>query len=100
MKLVYAHFPINAYVPAGGKAVEIKNFLGQRRVKRVEMLEGVTIEKPENLKDELVISGNDIDAVSLSCALINQKNHVRAKDIRKFLDGIYINQKLNVVEDE
>ena len=37
------------------------------------MLEGVTILRSEKVKDELVLDGNDIELVSCSAALINQK---------------------------
>ena len=73
--------------------MEIRNFLGEKRVRRIEMLEGVTIDKNENSKDELIINGNDVEMVSLSAALINQSCMVRNKDIRKFLDGIYVSEK-------
>ncbi|KAF5814632.1 putative ribosomal protein L6 [Helianthus annuus] len=43
----------------------------------------------KKVKDELILNGNDIELVSKSCALINQKCHVKNKDIRKFLHGIY-----------
>ena len=42
------------------------------QVRRVSMLEGVTITRSEKVKDELVLEGNDIELVSRSCALINQ----------------------------
>lgn len=42
------------------------------QVRRVEMLNGVTISRSEKVKDELVLEGNDIELVSRSCALINQ----------------------------
>merc|ERR1711957_1132832 len=66
MRLVYAHFPINANITNGGKTVEIRNFLGEKNVRIVNMLEGVTIKKSENTKDELVIEGTDIDLTSRS----------------------------------
>ena len=42
MRLVYAHFPINVNIEDGGKLVEIRNFLGEKRVRSVNMLPGVT----------------------------------------------------------
>jgi len=41
-------------------------------VRKVEMLEGVSITRSEKVKDELVLDGNDIELVSRSAALINQ----------------------------
>lgn len=129
------------------------------KVRKVDMLEGVSIVRSEKVKDELVLDGNDIELVSRSAALINQvrvcvvlafvaihtwmctfvseftilfeklkstlfckwimhalqlpflficwpgffiqqKCHVKNKDIRKFLDGIYVSEKGTVVEEE
>ena len=38
----------------------------------------------------LFFQGNDLEAVSRSCALIHQSCLCKKKDIRKFLDGIYV----------
>lgn len=35
MRLVYAHFPMNVNIESGNKLVEIRNFLGEKRVRRV-----------------------------------------------------------------
>jgi len=100
MRLVYAHFPININIEEGGKVIEIRNFLGEKRVRTVRMLAGVTVERSAAVKDELVISGNDVELVSRSAALINMVCHVRKKDIRKFLDGVYLSERSTIVKDE
>ena len=43
MRLVYAHFPINVNIEDGGKLVEIRNFLGEKRVRIVNMLPGALL---------------------------------------------------------
>jgi len=40
MRLVYAHFPINANIENEGTKIEIRNFLGEKRVRIVNMLPG------------------------------------------------------------
>uniref|UniRef100_A0A6N2MPW8 Large ribosomal subunit protein uL6 alpha-beta domain-containing protein n=1 Tax=Salix viminalis TaxID=40686 RepID=A0A6N2MPW8_SALVM len=76
MRFVYAHFPINASISNSNTAIEIRNFLGEKKVRKVNMLEGVSIVRSE------------------------KKCHVKNKDIRKFLDGIYVSEKGTVVEEE
>ena len=101
MRFCYAHFPINcSSVNNGSKeTVEIRNFLGEKRVRRIELLEGVKYVKTADVKDQIEISGIDITKVSLSCARIAQSTCCRKKDIRKFLDGIYVSEKgVDVVE--
>ncbi|KAF5093402.1 hypothetical protein D0Z00_004086 [Geotrichum galactomycetum] len=99
MRYVYAHFPINVNVIDNGKIVEIRNFLGEKRVRNVNIAEGVTVEISTAQKDELILSGNSLEAVSQSAADIQQITRVRNKDIRKFLDGIYVSEKGLIVED-
>ncbi|KAI8928255.1 ribosomal protein L6, alpha-beta domain-containing protein [Entophlyctis helioformis] len=92
MRFVYAHFPINANVSADKKLIEVRNFLGDKNTRRVQMLDGVTVDLTSN-KDEIVLVGNDIQNVSQSAATIQQSVLVKNKDIRKFLDGIYVSEK-------
>merc|ERR1712170_111211 len=100
MRLVYAHFPINCNIQNNGSLIEIRNFLGEKIVRRVNMLEGVTVAISDKQKDEIIISGNDIELVSRSCALIHQCVLAKNKDIRKFLDGIYVSEKTTVISEE
>lgn len=99
MRFVYAHFPINVTVADDTKGVEIRNFLGEKRVRKVPLKSGVTCYRSKDIKDELVLEGSDIDMVSQSAALIHQSCLVKKKDIRKFLDGIYVSAKGNIVKE-
>jgi large subunit ribosomal protein L9e len=87
MRYVYAHFPINVNVDenkeTGLYEVEIRNFIGEKIVRRVIMHEGVEVEVSKNQKDELQLSGNSLENVSQSAADIQQICRVRNKDIRK-----------------
>mmetsp|Transcript_69890 Transcript_69890/g.202553 ORF Transcript_69890/g.202553 Transcript_69890/m.202553 type:complete len:187 (+) Transcript_69890:87-647(+) len=98
MRLVYAHFPINATITNGGNTVELRNYLGEKRVRVINMLPGVKVEKSAQTKDELVITGADIDSTSRSAALIRQSCLTKDKDIRKFLDGVYVSSH-GVIDD-
>lgn len=91
MRFVYSHFPIN--VSLNGEIVEIRNFLGEKRVRKVQLLPGVSYVRTANVKDQIELSGIDITAVSLTAAKIQQATSVRHKDLRKFLDGIYVSEK-------
>ena len=100
MRSVYAHFPINVAIQDGGSAVEIRNFLGEKFTRSVKMLKGVKIEASAAQKDEFILIGNDIELVSQSAALIQQSTTVKNKDIRKFLDGVYVSEKGHVEADD
>ncbi|RWS28229.1 60S ribosomal protein L9-like protein [Leptotrombidium deliense] len=98
MRSVYAHFPINVTTHENNQLVEIRNFLGEKFIRRVRMQPGVTCTNSTAQKDELIIQGNDIELVSRSAARIQQSTTVKNKDIRKFLDGIYVSEKTHVQE--
>lgn len=100
MRFCYAHFPINvsATKDSTGKrdVVEIRNFLGEKKVRKIELMDGVKYTRTADVKDQIEISGIDITKVSLSCAQIAQSTAVKHKDIRKFLDGIYVSERSNI----
>lgn len=80
------------------------------------MLEGVTVSESKAQKDELILEGTDVQNVSQSgsyhrpefsgsladfglAASIHGVCRVRNKDIRKFLDGIYVSEKGTISEE-
>merc|ERR1712113_1360390 len=100
VRAAYAHFPINCTVVQGGELLEVRNFLGEKFLRKVPMAPGVTVEISKAQKDELYVNGNDIEAVSKSAARIQQSTTVKNKDIRKFLDGLYVSEKTTIVIPE
>lgn len=103
MRYVYAHFPINVNLEKNNETgcweVEIRNFIGEKLVRRVVLRPGVEVEASKNVKDQLELSGNSLEDVSQGAADIQQICKVRNKDIRKFLDGLYVSERGNIVED-
>lgn len=54
--------------------------MGEKIVRDCAMLEGTTISLSE-VKDEIIIQGNDIEKVSQSAASITDKTRVKDKDV-------------------
>lgn len=98
LRFAYAHFPINVSVEK--QVVEIRNFLGEKRVRKQVIPSSIKVYRTDiaKTKDELVLEGNDLEAVSREAAVMHQLCAVKNKDIRKFLDGIYVQTKSNVDE--
>jgi hypothetical protein len=55
-------FPINVNIEKNSATdkyeVEIRNFVGEKLVRRVVMRQGVDVEASKNVKDELLLTGN------------------------------------------
>merc|ERR1712150_182405 len=100
MRYVYAHFPITGVINKNGHQLEIRNFLGEKRRRTVNLAGDTQVLKSADVKDQIEIFGNSVEDVGRSCALINQACLVKKKDIRKFLDGTYISEKGNITNPE
>ena len=90
VRFVYNHFPINVTVDK--QEIQIRNFLGEKIVRRVLVPSDTNIETSKEKKDCLVLTSNSIDSVTQTCARLHGICLVRNKDIRKFLDGIYVEE--------
>ncbi|EAW92926.1 ribosomal protein L9, isoform CRA_a [Homo sapiens] len=76
------------------KRLRVDKWWGNRKeLATVRTICSVACSVSQAQKDELILEGNDIELVSNSAALIQQATTVKNKDIRKFLDGIYVSEK-------
>ncbi|KAL7672302.1 hypothetical protein ACOME3_007191 [Neoechinorhynchus agilis] len=99
MKGVYVHFPINFNILDDGSVLEIRNFLGEKVVRRVKMTEGVKVSLSPDVKMEIILEGTCIQSITQSASRIHQSVLIRKKDTRNFLDGIYVSEKAVCIED-
>jgi len=89
LKIVYAHFPISVKVE--GEKILIENFLGERSPRVAKIVGDVKVIVKG---DDVIIQGINIEEVGQTAANIEQATRIKNKDPRKFLDGIYIYEKL------
>ncbi len=57
------------------------------------LLDGVDYTRTADVKDQIELTGNDVGAVSLTASQIRQSCNITKKDLRKFLDGIFVSWK-------
>jgi large subunit ribosomal protein L6 len=88
LKIVFAHFPVN--VKINRSQVVIENFGGERRPRIIKLPQKVNAYVDG---DDIVLSGIDIEEVSLAAAKIEQGTRIKKRDPRVFLDGIYIYER-------
>lgn len=89
LKIVYAHFPIS--VKVDGNRVLIENFMGERTPRIAKIVgEAKVIVKG----DDVIVQGINLEEVSQTAANIEQATRIKERDPRRFLDGIYIYEKL------
>lgn len=94
LKIVFSHFPISVKVRE--KTVAIENFTGERspRITRIMGNTKVTIKS-----EDVIVQGIDIEDVSQTAANIQRATKIKNKDPRVFLDGIYIYERHEGMEE-
>ncbi|KAG9393154.1 Ribosomal protein L6 [Carpediemonas membranifera] len=100
LRCAAAHFNIVSTINEKERTVELRHFLGEKMVRVVKLQNGVTATRDPNSKDGIVLEGNDIAAVSQTAASIQQCTRVRNKDLRKFLDGAYVQERGPIPDEE
>jgi large subunit ribosomal protein L6 len=87
------HFPITVKLDNEKNALVIKNFLGERKDREVELSPDIktTIEG-----DIITLNGLDVEKVSQFAADIETATKIKARDRRVYQDGIFIISKAGV----
>lgn len=90
LKIVYAHFPVTVKVQEKEKRVLIENFTGEKTPRTAKIIGSV---KVKVVSDEIHVEGANIEEVGQTAANIQAATKIKDKDLRVFLDGIYIFEK-------
>jgi large subunit ribosomal protein L6 len=88
LKIVFSHFPITVKIQ--GKTLTIQNFTGERSPRKAKIMGDtkVTIKG-----DDIIVQGINLEDVSQTAANIQNVTKIKSKDPRVFLDGIYVYEK-------
>ena len=91
MHEVHKYFPIDLQVK--DNSVHIIKYLGQRDIKVIPLPEGIKGSKNPKDAGEIYLDGCDNELLGQTCSKIYQSCYPKNKDIRKFLDGIFISER-------
>lgn len=90
LRTVYAHFPVTVKVDEKARVLKIENFTGEKTPRYAKIVEGAKV----TVKGEdISVEGVDLKSVSQTAANIQDSTRIKEKDLRVFLDGIYISGK-------
>jgi large subunit ribosomal protein L6 len=93
LKIVFSHFPISVKVQ--NDKIFIENFTGERGSRIAKKVGDVKI----TVKGEdIIIQGIDLESVTQTATNIENATKVKRKDPRIFLDGIYVYEKIEGME--
>jgi len=95
LKIVTSHFPMNVKVQ--GDTVIIENFIGERWPRYAKIVGPKT--KVIVKGEDVIVTGIDRQAVGQTAANLELATKIKQKDLRKFLDGIYIYEKKIGIEE-
>ncbi len=94
LKIVFSHFPITVKVKE--KILVIENFTGERNPRKAKIM-GDT--KVMVKGDDIIVQGISLENVSQTAANIQTATKIRIKDPRVFLDGIYVYEKHEGIQE-
>jgi large subunit ribosomal protein L6 len=94
LKIVFSHFPITVKIKE--KTLTIENFTGERNPRKAKIM-GET--KVTVKGDDIIVQGINLEDVSQTAANIQNATKIRKKDPRVFLDGIYVYEKHEGIQE-
>ena len=94
LKIVFSHFPITVKVQ--GKTLTIQNFTGERNPRKAKIMGDTTVKVKG---DDIIVQGINLEDVSQTAANIQNATKIKIKDPRVFLDGIYVSEKLEGLQE-
>ena len=94
LKIVFSHFPITVKIKK--KTLTIENFTGERNPRKAKIM-GDT--KVTVKGDDIIVQGINLEDVSQTAANIQNATRIRRKDPRVFLDGIYVYEKHEGIQE-
>ncbi len=92
LQISTVHFPINVSVDKEKNELIVKNFLGEKKDRKIKLIPGVEV---KTSKEFIEIESIDIEKAGQCAANIEKGTKVRKKDRRIFQDGIFIIEKPN-----
>src|SRR5207302_5132530 len=93
LRTVYAHYPGTVKVDEKAKTLKVENCTGEKTPRSAQILDGVKVVVKG---DDITVEGVDIKAVSQTAANIQNSTKIKKKDLRVFLDGMYIDTKTSL----
>ena len=94
LKIVFSHFPITVKII--GKTLTIENFIGERNPRKAKIMGDTTV----IIKgDDIIVQGINLEDVSQTAANIQNATKIKNKDPRVFLDGIYVYEKHEGIQE-
>ena len=94
LKIVFSHFPITVKIQ--GKTLTIQNFTGERSPRKDKIMGDTKI----IIKgDDIIVQGINLEDVSQTAANIQNATKIKNKDPRVFLDGIYVYEKHEGIQE-
>jgi large subunit ribosomal protein L6 len=94
LKIVFSHFPITVKIQ--GKTLTIQNFTGERSPRKAKIM-GDT--KVTVKGEDIIVQGISLEDVSQTAANIQNSTKIKNKDPRVFLDGIYVYEKYEGMQE-